>query len=79
MVAGETNINRGRSLSRSSTALMLVDEPLSDGAPKTELSASAPNVLQVQPGPRQLRGHRCAAGCGHLCWATNSEGSSEVI
>jgi len=25
----------------------------------------------VPPAPRQLMGHACAAGCGHICWVAN--------
>jgi hypothetical protein len=33
----------------------------------------------VPPAPRQLMGHSCAAGCGHVCWVANFRDDAEKV
>jgi WD repeat-containing protein 24 len=33
----------------------------------------------VPPAPRQLMGHSCAAGCGHVCWVANFRDEAEKV
>ncbi|KAI0317396.1 hypothetical protein OF83DRAFT_146560 [Amylostereum chailletii] len=56
--------HRGRSVSRSSTTTVLDDtNPAFD-----EIRTDRPPSPAL---PKSLIGHACAAGCGHLCWASN--------
>ena len=56
--------DRGRSVSRNSTATTIVDE----GNAYLDVKADRP------PSPalsRLVLGHMCASGCGHYCWVSN--------